>query len=144
MTAKLGDLFPKEDRDEHAERLLAKGAVLRLYSTDINNRKIKRLIIIGFADQGELGKIYINSNPQSDHSQIQLGASSRDYLEHDSYVDCSRIYEDDRNVLLEMIKADLSCCIGQVSSADMERIESFLKAARTIPLKQKRRFGLIK
>jgi hypothetical protein len=144
MTAKLGDVFPKENRDEHAERLLTKGAVLRLFSTDINNQKIKRLIIIGFADQGTLGKIYINSNPQSDLSQIQLEASSRDYLDRDSYVDCSRIYEDDRDALLEVIKADLSCHIGQVSPADMEMIDLSLRTARTIPLNQKRRFGLIK
>lgn len=143
MTLKLGDSFSKEDRDKHAERLLAKGAVLRLFSADINNQKIKRLIIIGTAGQGILGKIYINSNPQSDHSQIHLEASSRDYLEHDSYVDCSRIYEDDNETLLEILKKDLSCYIGQVSTADMAMIEAKLRIARTIPPKQKRRFGLI-
>ena len=115
MTPKLGDFFPEEKRDKHADGLLAKGAVLRVFATDINNQKIKRLIIIGVTNEGTIGKVFINSDPQSSHSQIPIKALNREYLDHDSFVDCSRLYEDERETLLEILKADFSCYIGQVS-----------------------------
>jgi hypothetical protein len=143
MTPKLGDLFPQEKREEQAKRLFTKGAVLRLHSSDINNPKIKRLIIIGFDDEQTVGKVYINSAPQSSYSQLGFGAEERDYLDHDSYVDCSQIYEGSYSYLIECVQSDLSCHIGTLSDKDMADIERELRVARTIPTKQKRRFGLI-
>lgn len=143
MSAKIGDLFPDKEKEEFAKGLLVKGAVLRLFSSDIDKVKYKRLIIIGFAEKNCIGKVYINSNPQSNHSQIKLASSGRAYLERDSFADCSRIYEDDYQDMVRALKADLSCHIGNVSTDDMQQIESSLRAARTIAINQKRRFGLV-
>lgn len=141
---KLGDKFPESTREEYSKRALSKGAVLRFFSRDIQNPKIKRLIVIGIADGATIGKVYINTGPQSAHNQIKLDASGRDYLDHDSYADCSRIYENDYAGLLTLIRDNPSCYLGQVCAEDLHRIQAELISAKTIPLKQKRRFGLVK
>lgn len=143
MTPKLGDFFPEPEIDKHARSILTKGAVLRLQSADIWTPKIKRLIVIGCTDQGNnLGKIYINSEPQATHSQLLLESKNRPYLDRDSYADCSRIYEDEYNTVLDAVKHDLGCHIGNLSEEDMESIAKLLRACRTIPQKQKQKFGI--
>ena len=136
--------IPPEFIDEQARSILKKGAVFSLHSTDIRNPKIKRLVIISECDaNGIVGKVYINTNRQAPNSQLRLLNEGRAYLDHDSYVDCSRIYPDEFEGVLEKIKADLRCHIGNVSKDDMDLIIAELISARTISKKEKQKYGII-
>jgi len=144
MTPTLGNFFPDEEIEKHAKAILTKGAVLRLFSCDIRVPKTKRLIIIGCAaPDGRLGKVYVNSAPQAVDDQLYLANTGREYLDRDSYVDCSRIYEDEYDVVLSAIKRDLGCHIGTVSMEDLQAITEQFQICRTIPKKQKIRFGIL-
>lgn len=145
MTPRIGDLFPKEHKDQQARTMLVKGAVLRGYVPDIRNPKVKRLIIVGAKTKdGKVGKIYINTNQQASHSQILLeNNDGREYLAHDTYVDCSEVYEEDYEEMVAALSKDFDRYLGNVSDKDMDLIEATIRACKTISPNKKKRFGIM-
>ncbi|RJQ58924.1 MAG: hypothetical protein C4530_09880 [Desulfobacteraceae bacterium] len=141
---KLGDYFPQAQIQTHVRSILVKGAVLKLHSIDIHNPKIKRLIIIGRShSEDDLGKVFINTGPQAPASQIFLSKSGRPYLDHDSYVDCSRIYPDSFNEVFSRVQSDLSSYLGKVTDEDIALIIKTLSEAKTISKMEKTKFGIV-
>ncbi len=151
MPPPLGDHFPEEFRRQFADHHLQIGTVIRARVADTNPPKIKRFVIVGVsADKLALGTLYINSeiNPnifpteELKRLHLRLEATGRTYLEHDSYLDCSRIYEKDHEAILEVLKTDTGSVLGQLAPDDLARLKQTVKAARTIAIRVKKKFGL--
>lgn len=145
------DAFPEDFRAEFARQKLKIGSVIRVFVQDTNPPKEKRLILIGQShDKLMFASIYINSeiNPNVFHNEelkrlnMELIAADREYLDHDSYADCSMIVKRNADWLLHLIKGDPSKIIGELSAEDLKEISSRIKSARTITAADKKTFGL--
>ena len=147
----LSDSFPDGFKKDFAQRNLKIGSVIRLYVGDTNPPKQKRFILVGQSyDKLLFAAIFINSeiNPNIFPTQelkdlnLKLLASERDYLDHDSYADCSNMQKRSADWLLKIIRKDPYRVIGEVSDADMKEIRARIKSARTIAPAVKKTFGL--
>ena len=148
----LGDLFPDELKGQNAENNLRIGSVLRYFNTDTRPPKVKRIVVVGF-NEGKIlfAYVFINteinpnifSSPRMRDLHLAFEASGREYLDHDSYVDCSQIKQEDSDAIKELMTQDFSVHIGDLSGNDIEKVVEKLKNAPTIDVKTKRKFGLI-
>ncbi|HOX82232.1 MAG TPA: hypothetical protein PLJ60_05435 [Chryseolinea sp.] len=132
MSPPLGDQFPEEFKKQFASQNLKVGSVLRALVTDTTPPKIKRFIVIGLsADKLALGTIYINTeiNPNVFQSaelknlHIKLEAAGREYLDHDSFVDCSKIFEKEYDTILKMLAADAGMLMGELKPDDIKMLK---------------------
>lgn len=102
-------------------------------------------------DKAYAGYLFLNSqiNPNVFPTarlrafHLPLEAAGREYLDHDSYLDCSDIKDMDLNRLKEIIFRDPSQHIGKLNEIDLETAKEKLKNAPTISKKQKEKYALI-
>ncbi len=147
----LADSFPDEYKNKFAERNIKVGVVVRVHVKDANPPKEKRLILVAQSyDKLLFASIFINSeiNPAIFPTQhlrdlnLQLTADDRDYLDHNSYADCSSIQKRTVDWLLEIVSENPSSVIGEVSEGDLNEIRGLIKSAKTIAPSIKKIFGL--
>jgi hypothetical protein len=69
--------------------------------------------------------------------------AGREYLDYDSFADCSQIYKKEFNDLRNQLIDNPSIHIGQLSQKDIESVLKLIKSARTISIKTKREFNLL-
>ncbi len=147
----LADAFSEEFRKQFAETNLKVGSVIKTFVTDTKPQKIKRFVILGIsADKLAIGTLYINSeiNPnlfptlELQKLHLKLEKQDRDYIDHDSFLDCSKVYEKEYTDLLAVLQNDANCLIGQLSVDDLRLVKKTVKEARTIPVRTKKKFGL--
>lgn len=147
----LSDSFPEDFRKEFAARNLKIGSVIRVFMKDTKPPKEKRFIIVGqSSDQLMFASIFINSeinikifaSQELKDLHLELTAADRDYLDHDSYADCSNLKKQDAAGLLKIINDDPSRILGNVSETDLREIKVRIKSARTISHSIKKQFGL--
>lgn len=153
---KLGDLFPDELKENNANYNLQKGSVIKMHVDDTTPPKVKRFIIIGITkDEVTLGAVYINSeiNPNIFRNKslrdlhLPLVAEGNDFLDHDSFVDCSKIFPKSTEVLKNFLIENTDPnqgAIGKVEESDLGQIQAKLLKAMTISYADKKRFGIIK
>ena len=148
----LGDLFPEGMREQLANENLQLGAILRYFDNNTTPPKIKRKVVVGF-DTNQVLFAYVRINteinprlfptPRSRNLHLELKAMGRAYIEHDSFVNCSEIEEEDMQTVLEMMKNDTSIHIGHLDQTDITDVLDKLRTAYTIEPRIKRKFGFI-
>lgn len=152
MTPRLGDNFPKNYRAVHTRSVIKIGSVFKFYTRTTTPPKEKLFVIIAQDQQvAVLGLLYINSaiNPNIFRTEelkklhISLSRVGRAYLEHDSFLDCSKIESVSLERLKEIHSADSDSYMGELSEEDILRATSKIKEARTITAKDKKLFGFI-
>ena len=118
----LADSFPLGERLESIHRQFGPRLVVRLFCDFTARPKEKRLLIVSTVTDPPLF-FFINSEkaPHShfdrsvDDHQIAISPSSYDFLEHDSFIDCSVVHD---NFLLAEIEgalaSDMSRLLGKI------------------------------
>lgn len=106
MSAVLGERFPPEYREDFFNRHFKTGAVFRLFSEDTDPPKIKRFVIIGINQKlNSAAILFINTesltNPYLCKLQYFIEKTERTYLDRDSFLDCTHLYERDVEFLKE-------------------------------------------
>jgi hypothetical protein len=148
----LSDLFPQSFRDDFAERNIQVGSVIRVFVKDTIPPKIKYFIVIGFSDEKVLlGTVFINSaiNQNIFNTEylkglnIPLDAQVYDFIDHNSFVDCSDIRERSFSEIKRLLSNDPECSKGIISEETMKIISTTLANASTISLSKKRKFGIL-
>lgn len=148
----IGSLFPREVRDDFVNRTILPGSVLRIHVTNTNPPKIKRFVVLSTCDHKVcVGYLFINSeiNPNCFPNQklrdlhLPLSIDECDFLDHDSFLDCSDIKEIEVEKLTEIISRDPSRHIGHLPSSYLQRAIETVKSAPTITKKTKRKFNII-
>ncbi len=148
----LGDSFPEGFKKRFAQTNLKVGSVIKAFVTDTNPPKTKRFIVIGIsADKLAVGTLYVNSeiNPNLFKTEelrnlhLKLQAHGRDYLSHDSFADCSKVYEKDFDDLLSVLEDDASNLLGELNTEDLKSVKQKVKEARTIAVRIKKKYGLL-
>ena len=148
----LSDLFPQSFRDDFAERNIQVGSVIRVFVKDTTPPKIKRFIVIGFSnDKVLLGTVFINSEINQNvfnteylkGLNIPLDSQIYDFVDHNSFVNCSDIQERSVVEIKNLLSNDPECSKGVVSEETMKIISTTLANASTISLNKKRKFGIL-
>lgn len=146
----LGDKFPIDFKIDRANKGTQVGAVLRLFVEDTNPPKVKFFIVIGLTeDRVSLASIYINSdvNMVINYSQelrdlhLPLSANDCDFLDHDSFVDCSQLQERNRERIYQDILNSPEAFVGTLNSEQLSTIRNQVINAKTIKGKIKKKFG---
>ncbi len=148
----LSDLFPQSFRDDFADRNIQVGSVIRVFVKDTTPPKIKYFIVIGFSEHKVLlGTVFINSsiNQNIFHNEylkglnVPLDSQMYDFIDHNSFVDCSDIRERSVVEIKNLLSNDPECSKGVVSEETMKTISTTLASATTISLNKKRKFGIL-
>ena len=148
MTPRLGDQFPPEFREDFCSRHLIRGAVLRIWVEDTVPSKVKRLVVWGLEESlNQIGVSFINSeitsirNPWLQALQYPLLSKNYPFLTHDSFLDCSQIYEKNLDAVRDKLTEDTGIFLGNISSGDLSAAEKIIQNATTIEEKLKKRYG---
>lgn len=148
----LSDLFPQSFRDDFANRNIQVGSVIRVFVKDTTPPKVKYFIVIGFSDDKVLlGTVFINSTINQNvfnteylkGLNIPLDAQTYDFIDHNSFVDCSDIKERNFVEIKHLVSNDPECSKGVVSEETMRIILTTLANTSTISLNKKRKFGIL-
>lgn len=149
--ASLGDLLPKNLKDEVISGNLKVGSVFRIFDNSTNPPKIKRFIIVGKSNERIMfATVYINTEinphlfptPELRALHLSLQVNNRPYLEHDSFADCSQIFEKSVDEIKAAYEADMQSHLGDLSTEDLKEVKKIIKETRTISLRKKKEFGL--
>lgn len=148
MSPTLGDNFPKEYREEYCERHFKPWAVFRLFSEETTPPKIKRFVVAGINEEtGQVAILFINTDPLRNpclrKEQMLLKLKGRPYLDHDSYLDCSKIYERSIGKIKEIFLKDTSAYLNMMSEMDISEAKAVIRMSRIISLKTKEKYDLI-
>ncbi|MGL5892918.1 MAG: hypothetical protein ACRC3B_23710 [Bacteroidia bacterium] len=127
------------------------GTVIKVFLSETKPPKEKRLIIIGESfDKLLLATVFINSEININVFRTQelrdlnvlLEAQHRNYLRHDSYVDCSKIFVRNKETISTIITNDPSRILGTITQEDYLLLRNKIKTAKTISAAKKKEFGL--
>jgi hypothetical protein len=143
----LSDQFTPQQRREFAERNLQAGSIIKCFVGSLKKPKTKRVLIIGINKQtSTVGTLIFNTEKPKIRNiqayQVHYNASSRDYLEWDSYLDCSEIHEFSEEDLLNILTKDPGKLLGNMDEKDLDIAKDIVANAKTIPNKLVRRYHL--
>jgi hypothetical protein len=145
------EVFGEEERKRFATDNLVIGAVILAFVADTDPPKEKRLIVVGEAyDHISVATIYINTTlnvnvfPTKELQDLnpEFNAEGREYLDHDSHVDCSNLHTIKKDLLAGIIAADPGRVLGNVSEDDLKAIKFLIRSAKTIKPGLKKTYGL--
>lgn len=146
MNPLLGDSFTKEYRISFCNRHLKPGAIFRAHVPHTTPPKVKRFIVIAINEAiFSMGLLFINSqvNPNLRNLNLFLTADQRTYLDNDSYLDCSRLYEWSLPLLRKKFVANPKIYLGHLCDTDMAKARQLVISAKTIERKLKQRYGFL-
>lgn len=147
----IGDAFPQEFRDGFATRNVKAKVVIKAFVPDTNPPKEKRFILIAEKyDKLVFATVFINTeinlnifkDEETKKLHLPFDNSTRDYLSHPSFVDCSQLVFRDKAWLEQILAEDSSRLIGEISDNDFDLIKKTIKSAKTISISHKKNFGL--
>ena len=101
-----GDFFPEKERADLAEQHLTPGEVLYLFCDFTTPPKEKYFIVASHTGRPLLFIInseihpYVAKRPHLNQCQVQLSVQEYDFLDHDSFANCSKVIDDFTNCLL--------------------------------------------
>jgi hypothetical protein len=148
----IGDLLPDHIRKQFAADSIKIGAVIRCHVKFTRPPKTKRFIIAGIANDLErVAVVCINSeinfnvigSPELQALQYKVESAGTDYLDHDSFIDCSQLNVMEVKELTRNILHDSTVVLGDLSGADLAAVKTHLKNAKTISIRMKKEFHLI-
>ena len=149
--ASFGSLFPDSFRADFSERAIRPGSVLRIHVDTTNPPKQKRLVILAMGnDEAVVGYLFINSEinpnlfrtPALKALHLPLDKDRHGFLDHDSYLDCSKIFKVDMEQLRQAIASEPGQHIGCMDGETFETAIGIVRAAPTISPRDKDFFAI--
>jgi hypothetical protein len=136
---KLGDGFPLEHRKEHVEGALRPGMILYLDAAFTDPPKPKYVLVACLEPTPVLLLINsrLNPNVESDPARagchLRLNASDYPFLDHDSFLDCSKAYNlaDDTEVAGQLV-ADLNRIKGEIRPDDRRHVIELVRSSHSL------------
>jgi hypothetical protein len=147
VSGTIGGRFPEQQRKDFCKRHLVPGSVFRLFSPETSPPKIKRFILLAFDVSAESAAIlFINSevprNPYIGPLQYPIKASEKSFVSHDSFIDCSHLYERNLAPFRKAFIDDPGIYLGALSTQDLKAISAIVENAKTVSPILKRKYGL--
>jgi hypothetical protein len=144
----LGDSFSKDYKETFCNNHLIPGAVLRFFSRHTKPPKEKLCVVVAITkDSVSLALNYINTkpplNPHLQPWQLFLAHRGREeYLNHDSYLDCAQLYEENLGTVRKLLLEDIGIYKGQLLREDFKKVRNLVASAKTITPELKKKYGL--
>ena len=142
---KLGDLFPKSEKQKYIGRQLQPGQVLYLFSGFTSPPKEKFLVLACPGTKPLLFVInskvhpFIANRPDLLRCQVKLSASDYDFLDHDSFINCGEVIDYfELKKVQEQVLADVGRIRGELNTVTKREIIRVVKGARTISKRHKK------
>lgn len=126
------------------------GVVIRFYDPD--SSKEKRVIILGIDEESILAS-YVRINSEINFNvfrttdqidcQYKICSDSNEFLDHDSYVDCTNLCKCSLSDIVDYIKIRNEAILGAVKQNDLDSIITLVVQSETSVPSQLRMFGLL-
>ncbi len=135
----LGESFPGSFREDYSKRIFTPGSVFRAYTDLTTPPKVKIFVILSVrSDLACVGSLFVNSEininyfptPALRDLNLSLSKEDFDFLDHDSFLDCSQIKEMRLEMLYDMAKNDPGIFLGGL---DNETLMLAINTAREAP-----------
>lgn len=118
----VGDHLPDDQKEEFIRARLVPGAVIYLHCRFTTPPKLKYLLVARVS--AETAVLVINSQipafkqvrPHLRECQVCIDVANHDFLEHDSFIDCTEAHYCDTTAVIEEMMADLGKYKGGVSA----------------------------
>lgn len=149
--ANLGDFFPDKLKKNFAEQNITVGTVIKCFVRNTNPPKEKRFVVLGIDTNGNLiGVVYINSDINwkvirtEELAQLQhfVTKENNDYLDWDSYIDCSDLFELSYEEVNTSIQNKPQNVLGTVDANDLKTIKEHVKKSPKIKPKLLKKYKL--
>lgn len=147
MTPSLGDVFPTSCKESFSKRKLRPGAVLRFHVELTNPPKVKIFVVLGLDKKKiDVAFVFINSkpapNPALKKLQLHLPVKKCPFLNHDSYLDCSQLYE----LSLQNVKSKLThsfdAYLGELDERILKDAYMAVVSAKTVEKQLKKKYKI--
>ncbi|MDR3180858.1 MAG: hypothetical protein LBT61_02895 [Prevotellaceae bacterium] len=144
----LADALPENLKQGFAERNITIGSVIKIY--DKIAKKEKWHLIVGISDNKLLtASVRINSNLNTNCIPASLRVyhfhitkKENLFLEHDSYVDCSKLLIHEIKDFISCIKSNAGNLLGQMPEKELDHVRATIAICPVIAQKQKAMFNL--
>ena len=143
---KLGDFFPKEEKERYIKRHLQSGQIVYLFCNFTTPPKEKYLVLAGAGNEPLLFIInseihpFIDNNPELRMQQLNVKKSDYDFFDHDSFVNCSKVIESfSKSEIERQLDADVGKIKGKLNRKDIKKIIRIVQNSRTISKHNKNR-----
>lgn len=142
----LGDSFPENFKKKFSSDNVKQGAVLKTFSNHTNPPKEKRYVIVGIKGNS-VGIVFINTDnnapPKLQQFQKPIPRLKNEkILDWDSFIDCSKIYEEELEDLRKKLEENPKVHLGDISTSDLSGIITLVKSSPNIDDKALEKFGL--
>lgn len=156
--ADLSDFFDENYKEGFINRTLERSVVVKCFVENTTPPKSKRFVIVGITEnesdesnQSILGAVFINTLPNQNviktphlkMLQLPISAKSNDFLDHDSFLDCSQIHEYEYPFIKEQLLSEPKLILGKLNQQDFIKMLDLLQNAQTIAPKLLKKYGLI-
>lgn len=138
--SKLGDHFPGVIKSNYVSSQLKPGQIVRLEVDFERTRKTReKFLVLTLVDEAsylfcinsEIHE-YIKARKHLLKCQIEIKKTQYDFLDHDSYINCSEIIKIDYDDIIEEINSDISKIKGKLNDNEVKYIIKVLRKAITI------------
>ncbi len=142
----LADAFPLEARLEFFRGRFRPGAVIKLFCEFATPPKEKRLLVVSILPEPLLLVInsdineYKQKRPYLRSQQVCIRAADYEFLDHDSYIDCSRVRDEFTQADIEqVITADTTRILGAINPDSIAEIMTVVDDSVTLEQRHKTR-----
>jgi len=149
----LGDSFPESFRKSFAERSIDPGAALLIHlpTFNISYNKFVIFFAMNTLDSTKCGILVINSeinenvnrNAFLKSQHVSIDCARHDFLEKNSFIDCTEIQPQDFQDILNYIMENPEKVCGNVKTDIMEKVTEVLTNSKLLSKKEKIKYGLI-
>ncbi|WP_149526702.1 hypothetical protein [Sphingobacterium hotanense] len=148
----LGDLFPKNFKEDHFKRIDLGAAILvEIPNFNINHKKFAIYFANDNIIEGNCGLVIINSEINENVNRnkflrsqhIPIDVERHQFLEYDSFIDCTQIHNKVIQEIVDFLVRDPKRLLGNVAPDVLLKVHDKLVNSRLISKKEKLRYSLI-
>ena len=141
------DFLSEEDKHSLHKESVKVGNVLECHLPKIG--KEKRFVIVSITTTSIVGFLLINSKvnkymnftAELIEQHYPIKSENHDFIRHDSFVDCTEIFEIGFDAILGELVETKASYLGEVDQDTLGRINGMLKESPIIPQNIKSKFG---
>lgn len=148
----LGDLFPSDFKEKHYKEIdLGSAVLVEISDFNINHKKFAVYFANDKIAEGRCGLVIINSsinenvnrNEYLRSQHVTIDVARHNFLEYDSYIDCTQIHNKEILEIVECLVKDPKRLLGNVSPDVLLKVHEKLISSKLISKKVKQRYSLI-
>lgn len=150
----IADAFPESYRQDFANRNIDIGSaiLIKMPDFDVNYDKYVIYLSESASDQTKCGILIINTKINQNinfniyllSQHILIDVLRHDFLDEDSYIDCTQIHPKDIQEIVDHISNNPKNLCGNVQEDIMIKVKDLLINSRVLSNNDKRKYKLIK